>query len=299
MLKRWWTYQQERFPLAAHGPLVAALAVSAVGHSALLRGEAGWPGWAPVGTAFGVGLLFFLLMRVADEHKDAEKDRRYRPDRPVPRGLVTLRALRTLGAAAAGLQLVLTLALAPALLPLLLLAWTYLGLMTAEFFVPRWLEARPALYLLSHMVILPLVALYLTGCDWRAAGAGWPGGLAWFLGATFFGGVVVEVGRKVRAPADEQEGVETYTAAWGVGRAVGAWLAAMTLAMACATLAAARVGFAGPALVVMGALLAGSALAAFRFLRRPTPGRARLFEPAAGAWTLGQYAVVGIAPLFL
>src|SRR5690242_577270 len=36
-MNRWWTYQKERFPLLAHGPLIAAFSVSAVSYSALLR----------------------------------------------------------------------------------------------------------------------------------------------------------------------------------------------------------------------------------------------------------------------
>ena len=34
--------------------------------------------------------LSFLQLRIADEFKDFDEDSRYRPYRPVPRGLVTL-----------------------------------------------------------------------------------------------------------------------------------------------------------------------------------------------------------------
>ena len=39
-----------------------------------------------------------------------------------------------------------------------------------------------------------------------------PPALGWFLAVTFLNGLVVEVGRKMRAPSDEEPGVETYTA---------------------------------------------------------------------------------------
>ena len=55
--------------------------------------------------AFATAFLFFLQLRIADEFKDFEEDSRYRPYRPVPRGLVRLRELGWLGAAAACLQL--------------------------------------------------------------------------------------------------------------------------------------------------------------------------------------------------
>ena len=39
MTSRWWTYQKERFPVFAHGPLILAFSMSAMSYSALLRGE--------------------------------------------------------------------------------------------------------------------------------------------------------------------------------------------------------------------------------------------------------------------
>ncbi len=74
----------------------------------------------------------------------------------------------------------------------------------------------------SHMLILPLVDLYATACDWRVGGRAPapPDGLAWFLVVSYLNGMVIEIGRKTRAPADEEHGVETYSALWGVRGAV-------------------------------------------------------------------------------
>ena len=85
--RRWWTYQRERFPLAAHGPLIAAFSFCAVSYSRMLRGETGLPPWPALLTAFVICLLFFLQLRIADEFKDIEEDTRWRPYRAVPRGL--------------------------------------------------------------------------------------------------------------------------------------------------------------------------------------------------------------------
>ena len=92
-MKRWWIYQQERFPLAAHGPLILAFSASAVAYSALLRGPGARPAVISFAVAFLVSLGSFFLLRVADEFKDAEEDARFRPYRPVPRGLIRLREL--------------------------------------------------------------------------------------------------------------------------------------------------------------------------------------------------------------
>ncbi|NUO62335.1 MAG: UbiA family prenyltransferase [Gemmatimonadaceae bacterium] len=296
---RWWTYQRERFPLVAHVPLIAAFSGAAVCFSAMLRGPGSVVAASSLVVAFATALLFFFQLRVADELKDAEDDARYRPYRPVPRGLVTLRELSMLGATGAAIQLALALWLTPRLVPLLLLVWAYMALMTREFFAREWLRKRPVVVILTHMPVMPLIDLYASACDWMPAGAPMAAGLRWFLIASFFNGVVVEVGRKIRAPEREEHGVETYTALWGARRAIATWLAAMSVALLCATAAAREIGAGALTIAVLGGiwLLAGVAGAAF--VARPTVSRARWIEPLAGSWTLAMYIVVGILPLLL
>src|SRR5215472_3413827 len=129
MPNRWWIYQRERFPVFAHGPIIAAFSLSAVSYSALLRGTHHLPGWQPSLVAFASSFLFFLQLRLAAEFKDFEEDSRYRPYRPVPRGLVRLRDLKRVWAGCIAMQLALAFWLAPSLIVLLLLTWTYLVLM--------------------------------------------------------------------------------------------------------------------------------------------------------------------------
>src|SRR5271154_472032 len=105
MVNRWWIYQRERFPIFAHSPLIAAFSLSAVSYSALIRGMHQLPGWRSCLVAFASSFLFFLQLRIADEFKDFEEDSRFRPYRPVPRGLVSLRELGVLGVIAAAIQL--------------------------------------------------------------------------------------------------------------------------------------------------------------------------------------------------
>ncbi|RYD27348.1 MAG: hypothetical protein EOP87_21300, partial [Verrucomicrobiaceae bacterium] len=205
-MNRWWIYQKERFPLAAHGPLIAAFSACAVSFSSLLRGSE-VPDWRMFVTAFGVCLLMFLQLRIADEFKDAGEDARWRPYRPVPRGLVTLGELRMLFILAALVQTGLVLMLDVRLMIVLAIAWSYLALMSVEFFCRDWLKKRPVIYLLTHMGIMPLVDFFGTACEWLPRGSPAPAGLGWFLAASFFNGIVIETGRKLRQPAGEEEGV--------------------------------------------------------------------------------------------
>lgn len=294
---RLWIYQRERFPLAAYVPLIGISAVAAAGYSSAARGRPGLPPW-PVLLAGGVtGIAFFFLLRVADEHKDARVDRQFRPELPVPRGLVTLAELRRAGAAVALAAVLANALVAPRLLLALVPAALWAGLMAREFFVAEWLRARPAAYLLSHMMVMPLLFAYLTGLDWLAPGVEPPRTLPLFLGLAFLNGILVEVGRKIRAPGDEREGVETYTARWGVRAAPAVWLCALALAAVLGALAApgAAAGVAAIALAVTGL---AAALPAAAFLRAPSSARAGQIETAAGLWTLASYLVLALTPFF-
>jgi 4-hydroxybenzoate polyprenyltransferase len=298
MANRWWTYQRERFPIFAHTPVIAAFSLSAVSYSALLRGANRMPGWKPCLVAFASSFLFFLQLRLADEFKDFEEDSRYRPYRAVPRGLVSLRDLAKVWMGCIVIQLALALWLAPRLIVLLLVTWTYLALMSKEFFARRWLKARPVTYMVTHMAIMPLVDLYTTSCDWVPTGAARPPhGLLWFLLVSFFNGMVVEIGRKIRSPQDEEEGVETYSFLWGRRTAVVTWLAVIACTAGCAYVAALRIGFARPVFTVLLILFCAATAAGFYFLQGAVPKRGKLIEATAGVWSLLMYLSLGFVPM--
>ncbi|MGL4400633.1 MAG: UbiA family prenyltransferase [Luteolibacter sp.] len=295
-MKRWWIYQKERFPLFAHGPLIFAFSACAVSFSSLLRGAPA-PDWQMFLTAFGVSLLMFLQLRIADEFKDAGEDGRWRPYRPVPRGLVKLEELRVLFGIAAVSQVGLVLALDPRLLWVLAVAWTYLALMSVEFFCRDWLKRRPVVYLVTHMGIMPLVDFFGTACEWLPRGASAPAGLGWFLAASFFNGVVIEIGRKLRQPGDEEEGVETYSRLWGRSGGAVVWIGALALTLVCATLAAAKIQFMVPVLVALAGVLSVALVVVPSYLCGSLGGKK--IEAIAAVWTLTLYLMLGLVPLAL
>lgn len=301
-MKRWWIYQRERFPFFAHGPLILAFSASAVSFSALLRGSMAWPEWVSYVVAFIVSLGSFLQLRIADEFKDAVEDATFRPYRPVPRSLVRLSELAWIGGGVALLQLVLAWWLSAGdlrLVGLLVLTWTYFGLMSREFFARSWLMARPVVYLFSHMAIMPLIDWFATGCEWVPSGGSMPAGLFWFLAASFCNGIVIELGRKIRAPEQEERGVETYTFLWGRPAAVTAWGSALVATFGCAVIAATRIDFSGVVAVVLGVLLAAAVGLSVAFLRTARGVLAKRIELVSGVWTLALYLTLGVLPLAL
>jgi 4-hydroxybenzoate polyprenyltransferase len=299
-VNRWWIYQRERFPIAAHGPLIAAFSFSAISYSALVRGAATLPGWRQILVAFSSAFLFFLQLRLADEFKDFEEDSRYRPYRPVPRGLIKLRELAYAWAGCILIQFALAVWLAPRLLAFLMITWSYLILMSKEFFVRDWLKRNATVYMVSHMVIMPLVDLYTTACDWIPAGYRRPpNGLLWFLLVSFFNGMVIEIGRKIRSPQDEEKGVETYSFLWGRRNAVAAWLAAMTATAVVAYAAARGIRFQQPIAGLLLILIVVSLVIGGFFLSHSKPHRGKWLETMSGVWSLLMYLSLGTIPLLL
>jgi 4-hydroxybenzoate polyprenyltransferase len=296
LAKRLWIYQRERFPLGKTGTLLLIFSAASLSVSAHLSGRS-LPGMATFTSAWAIALVIFFQLRACDEIKDREDDQRWRPERPIPRGLVSLRLIVGLGIAGVPLAVAVAAALDPWLLVPLALVWLWLALMTAEFFVPQWLTQRPFLYLVSHMAIMPLIDLFETACEWLPRGASPPAGLAWFLGLSFANGCVIELGRKVWAPESERPGVETYSSLLGARRAALLWAAAASVAFALLV----GTGFATgvPALdAAIGApALAAVWIIALRFARRRDVAGQKLIDGMAGVWVLVCYATAGFAPL--
>ncbi|MCY4170853.1 MAG: UbiA family prenyltransferase [Bacteroidetes bacterium] len=296
-LRRWWIYQKERFPLAQHGPVIFAFSFSAVAFSWMLHSSNGWPSLASIVVAFVTCLLFFFQLRISDEFKDKEEDARYRPYRPVPRGLVTLRELVVLFVLCSIVQIGLALWLDPRLLILLLITWSYQALMGKEFFIGKWLRGKHLTYLITHMAIMPLVDLYATGTEWLISLGHAPDGLFWFLLASLFNGMGIDIGRKIRSPEDEEKGVPTYSVVWGRPKALMIWWIVMGLALICTCIAAHRIDFFLPILFILSVTLGGAIVVGIYFLRQQTKGAGKWIELYSGAWTLVLYMSLGLLPL--
>lgn len=292
--RRLWRYQRERFPLAAYLPMVAAFTASAAAYSRLARDVTVWIPWDRYAVGAFTALVLFAWLRILDEHKDAAQDLVARPELPVPRGLVTLGELRAAGVVLLGAAVVLNLIVEPVLLWAMAIVAGYAALMTKEFFVGGWLRARPTAYLLSHMMIMPLIDGYTTGLDWLAEGAPPPPGLWFFLGITFLNGVIVEIGRKIRPRSEERPGVDTYTKAWGERTAPAIWLGVLVLAAATTWLALRHVGAVSAEGLLLTALALLAMAPAMAFLCRPRKRWAKRIEASAGLWTIAVYLLLGI-----
>ena len=209
-------YLAERFPVLGHGVLILAYYSS---NQFLARAltEPGRPMHYDATTLLGAVTLFcfFFHLRVFDEHKDYAEDLVHYPQRVLQSGVVTLKDLKILGGIAIALELLLSALRGPGTAVAWLAAFGFSVLMLKEFFVRDWLKRHFLVYATSHLLVMPLLALlvfsFATG-RWPREAPPWFWLYAW---VGFFVTFNWEVSRKIRAPEDEIEGVETYTRIFG------------------------------------------------------------------------------------
>lgn len=295
--RRFYIYQKERFPLLGHGLLVAAFSFSAISYSRICRGADGFVAIRTFVVGIFTTISLFLLVRIFDEFKDAEDDARFRKELPVPRGLITFRELAVIGVVVALVQIVVNLVFFPKMLWIYAVVVGYLLLMGKEFFVAEWLKKHQFWYVTSHMFIIPLVDIYASGLDWLLAGVQAPVGLFFFFAVSYMNGIVLEVGRKIRAPERESEGVLTYTSMLGVLGAIRLWLAVLAVTLLLSIAASVFAGYGNGVLAVLIIVFLLCAFPAVFFLRSRNVKLSKMIEYASAAWTIAMYLTLGAGPM--
>jgi 4-hydroxybenzoate polyprenyltransferase len=147
------------------------------------------------------------------------------------------------------------------------------------------------------MGIMPLVDFFGTACEWLPRGSSAPAGLGWFLAASFFNGIVIEIGRKLRQPADEENGVETYSRLWGKPVASNVWLGSLAATLVCAVAAAQEIDFMVPVSLALAPIALFALALKPAYLREALAGKR--IEMISAVWTLTLYLMLGLVPLFV
>ncbi len=214
--RRFSAYLKERFPLSNNGILIVCYYSSNQFLAQVLTNEGHAIHYSLRSLLGAITVLcVFFHLRVFDEHKDYEEDCRYYPERILSRGLISLRHLKYLVSCAIFIELTMGIVLGgPALISVLsVLLFSFL--MLKEFFIRDWLKRHFLTYAFSHMLIMPLIALMIFSFTkrmfpWQAP--------AWFWVYAFVGFFVTsnwEISRKIRAPEDEIQGVDSYSKIFG------------------------------------------------------------------------------------
>lgn len=297
LLKRFWIYQKERFPLFGHGPLIAAFSFSALGYSRVCQGLDTFVAWPEYLGAFFISFTLFLMLRIFDEFKDNEDDLKYRTYLPVPRGLVSLKELKVLGVFVVCSQIAVLSIWYPTLFPFYIAVFIYLILMGKEFFVAEWLKKKPILYMVSHMFIIPFIDIVASSFDWSLNGVEAPFGLLFFFLVSYFNGMVIEIGRKIKTPENEEPGVTSYSGEWGPKRAVWVWIGILTITLLSA-LSASYYAHAGIlSYIILIGLYVICLIPGFLFMNNMTKKGSKAIEIISGVWTLLMYLILGGGPM--
>ena len=210
--KKWYTYQKERFPVLVYGLYILCLTFATFFYNTKMLEIESNVGVFIV--MFVVAFLQFLMVRIIDEFKDYDEDKKYRPYRPVPRGLIKLQELRVLFVICVVIQLALTLIVNPFSFIFLLVLWIVFILMTKGFFIKKVLDKHILLEVAFDEIMLPVMILYLASFIKIDMSILWR-----LLLLSYVVSWIIEIARKVRCKKDEEKGVKTYTAVFGIPKA--------------------------------------------------------------------------------
>jgi 4-hydroxybenzoate polyprenyltransferase len=286
-------YLNERFPVGPYTLLVLALVLSGYALVPALSHASGplQLDWASLAGLITVWLIFFHL-RLFDEFKDLETDRRFHPERPVPRGLVTLRELRALAAIVVASEITLSLWLGWPVFLFYLAILLYSLLMYKEFFVGSWLRRDLLVYALTHTPIMLLMGLYIYALYALSHELPIAPALGFYLAICFLTGLAFEIARKVRAPEDEREGLETYSQYFGTRRVPPVLILLLGASTFCAWGAgwAAHFSIYYYALTLLALVIVS--LAIWRFRTHPNQKRAQSLSLYASLYALVLYVLI-------
>lgn len=229
-LKKWYTYQKERFPVVIFAVYIFCT-VFAVFCYSNYYGKISYEEmlkttvfirtpdpyiveYTKLIPMFIVAFLQFLMIRIVDEFKDYEEDCKYRPYRPVPRGVVTLKELKILFIICVILQIVITKIFNENGLVLLIVVWFFFWLLSKDFYIKKHIDKHILLGVFLDELLMPILVLYLLSYIYIGIEV-WP-----ILLISYFVSWTVEIARKIRSKENEEEGVKTYTAVFGIKKAI-------------------------------------------------------------------------------
>ena len=270
--------------------------------------------WYKLFPLFIIIFMFFFQLRITDEFKDYEEDLKYRPYRPVQRGIISLKALGKIGIATIIIQIILAHVINSKLIYFMLLVWIYMFLMTKEFFIKNWLTERILIYALSHVVIMIFITLViLKGTGYILESHFLETlylsleryeknifiGLIPLFALNYLNGIVLEIGRKTRRADEEEHGVQTYSKLWGRKKAVVVLSLLFVIEYFLVILGLAHTYekyffFGGLTLLI---ILIVSIYFMVKFLKKDLSGK--IVETVSGLWIIFSSMSMGLLPYFV
>lgn len=233
-ITRLYTYTQERFPLVSYTLLIAsyffALALSVLTYfkNPLAPGHLLIP-WKPTFAAFIFIYLIFFHLRVFDELKDYADDFLARPDRPLPRGLLSKREMFYIALFTISIEMIIAFIFNFSLVALITILYSLL--MLREFGIKNYLKRHIMIYAYSHellfwffttTIIYALNLLNMPNLMELVSVSTDRFTISYTL-YSISSFLIFEICRKLRLPSDENRHIETYSQVFGLRKA--SWIA--------------------------------------------------------------------------
>lgn len=211
--KKWYTYQKERFPILIYGLYIFCIVFAVFCFCNFMNGN-DIINYYKLIPMFLVAFLQFLIIRIADEFKDYSEDLAFRPYRPVPRGLIKLKELKILFIISMIIQVLITIIFNLEGIIWLWILWIFFFIMSKGFFIKKFLDKHLLLEVFLDESLIIFLGLYLASYIYIDKNI-------WIiLAVLYIISWIVEIARKIRAKEDEEEGVKTYTAVYGISQSI-------------------------------------------------------------------------------
>ncbi|MBK6732085.1 MAG: hypothetical protein IPG60_14395 [Bacteroidetes bacterium] len=222
MIKQFYQYQKERFPVA-----ILTLTTSSVLYSTyivLAKPGALWQ-WSLLLIS---ALSFLLHIRIIDENRDKDIDDAFHKDRPVQRGLISIKQLNTIGFINGSIFFLIhfyldTLA---GILSFMLLLYSLLG--RYDFFMSAKFKTRFWGYNIINT--FQLIALQLISYTVFVHPKLWTVQIFYHCAGVYFLSLLIEVGRKTFPISLESEANDSYSSRLGFKAAIGLCVALYLIA---------------------------------------------------------------------
>ncbi len=227
IIEKYIIFLSERFGLVGSPVMISLFVLSHLG-LAHLNGQLAPPLHLILSIFAGV-IIFFVKLRFYDEIKDYELDVVINPERPLPRGLLSIDNIKSAIEKVILVELLLFYGVnLPGFLAMSLTIG-YSLLMYKEFFIGALIRPHLTTYATSHTVVtlflsISIFSAFTNEYFWNLDSQYYYFSLTSWLIFNIF-----ELGRKVFQPSEEREGVESYSQVWGRWGAVALVLAHASL----------------------------------------------------------------------
>lgn len=291
-MKNWVKLVKERFNPLFFIPLVA-LFVSVNGQFAqkIINIDLGAVRFLVV---FALAVSFFFRLRLFDDIKDLEQDRMNHPQRPFPRGILSVTQARRVLALLILLELAITFNLGFWPFVVHLVAILFSILMYEDFFLSEDLKALPTLSSMVHFFVIGILALSVatatTGFHLEALNYHY---MSFFM-MNWFLFNQIEFSRKTYSPQEERKTLSSYSKAF-------THIGATALAFSQAVLAILALGYSFQAsgfspytnyLWIFMVLVIIYFILTLFFVLKPTQGTAKLFRFSSSSFVFIFYVLL-------